>query len=602
MNDYDLLRRFEPVICYTQGEGFFPCAVDGYVRRCSLCLVDDKGNEQELVAAGDLTAERLAQYKDVPSRHNLYLRFVSRPLLVGDYLPWRHRPDRPSFKAPGRLARVSWYARIMDLLFNVSLVIRGVVPGGTAAGADMLYRDMRKEDPRDVYYGRVVRDGGYVILHYMFFYAMNDWRSGFYGVNDHEGDWEQLFIYLSDEGDDRLVPSWVASSSHDLSGDDLRRRWDDPDLQKWDEDHVVFFAAAGSHSGYFYAGEYMMNIEPAFLGPIKKGINAVRRLSVEKFGQGDIEGLDRQASALLSVPFIDYARGDGVSIGPGQPREWTTIPLTEETGWVEDYRGLWGLDTRDFMGGERAPAGPMYNQDGSVRQTWYDPLGWAGLNKVPPPGMTADTLRVAIAALQKERDITRQELAEKREAVRSLALAVQSLQAAAYLKPIHKAQSADLAAEQEQLQATWRRCTELDERIAATQSHLARIEIGDWGDPRAHIRHEHRPEPPTQNRGRFVEYWGALSAGLLLLTFTGLVVWDFPRWWIWVLLTAGIYVFMEAILHRRLAGLLPKVTVVLAVVTAVLLIIDFWQLVIILIVAGIVITMIAENVRELRRT
>jgi hypothetical protein len=158
MNDHDLLRRFEPVICYTQGEVFFPCAVDGYVRRCSLWLMDDKGNEQELVAAGDLTAERLAQYKEVPSRHRLYMRFVSRPLQVWDHLLWRYRPDRPSFKAPGRLARVSWYARIMDLLFNVSLLIRGSVPGGTAAAADMLNRDMHQEDPRDVYYGRVVRD------------------------------------------------------------------------------------------------------------------------------------------------------------------------------------------------------------------------------------------------------------------------------------------------------------------------------------------------------------------------------------------------------------------------------------------------------------
>ena len=99
-----------------------------------------------------------------------------------------------------------------------------------------------------------------------------------------------------------------------------------------------------------------------------------------------------------------------------------------------------------------------------------------------------------------------------------------------------------------------------------------------------------------------MEYWGALSASLLLLTFTGLMAWDFSRWWIWVLLTAGIYVFVEAILHRRLSGLLPKVTVVLAAVTAILLVIDFWWLVLILIVAGIVITMIAENVRELRRT
>src|SRR3712207_8213752 len=42
------------------------------------------------------------------------------------------------------------------------------------------------------YYGRVVTDGGYTICQYWFFYAFNDWRSTFHGVNDHEADWEMV--------------------------------------------------------------------------------------------------------------------------------------------------------------------------------------------------------------------------------------------------------------------------------------------------------------------------------------------------------------------------------------------------------------------------
>ncbi len=75
-----------------------------------------------------------------------------------------------------------------------------------------------------VYYGRVVREAGYIVLQYMFFYAMNDWRSSFYGVNDHEADLEQIFVYLSDEVGGPLQPCWVAYASHDFFGDDLRRR------------------------------------------------------------------------------------------------------------------------------------------------------------------------------------------------------------------------------------------------------------------------------------------------------------------------------------------------------------------------------------------
>ena len=38
MTDLELLRKFEPVVRFTYGEYFFPCAVDEYVRRCSLWL------------------------------------------------------------------------------------------------------------------------------------------------------------------------------------------------------------------------------------------------------------------------------------------------------------------------------------------------------------------------------------------------------------------------------------------------------------------------------------------------------------------------------------------------------------------------------------
>ncbi|MBK7623007.1 MAG: hypothetical protein IPJ14_10190 [Kineosporiaceae bacterium] len=63
---------------------------------------------------------------------------------------------------------------------------------------------------------------------------------------------------------------------------------------------------------------------------------------------------------------------------------WHPVVINESTGWVRDYRGLWGHDTRDRLGGERGPAGPRYERDGTVRQSWADPVGWAGLAKVAP--------------------------------------------------------------------------------------------------------------------------------------------------------------------------------------------------------------------------
>ena len=59
----------------------------------------------------------------------------------------------------------------------------------------------RRADPRYVYHGRVVRRNGWIVLQYLFFHYMNDYRSTFNGANDHEADWEQVFIYLEERPD-----------------------------------------------------------------------------------------------------------------------------------------------------------------------------------------------------------------------------------------------------------------------------------------------------------------------------------------------------------------------------------------------------------------
>ena len=87
----------------------------------------------------------------------------------------------------------------------------------------------------------------------------------------------------------------------------------------------------------------------------------------------------------IGLPFVDYRRGDGPSVGPGTERPWTAIVIDDETPWVRNYRGLWGYDTRDPFGGERAPAGPRYERNGSIRRSWDRPVAWAGLDRCHRP-------------------------------------------------------------------------------------------------------------------------------------------------------------------------------------------------------------------------
>jgi hypothetical protein len=601
MNDLELLRRFEPVVRFTQGELFFPCAVDEYLRRCSLWLRDAKGAERQIVAEGDLSAEKLGRFKEVPAGHTLYLRFVDKPLGAFDYQRWLRRPNRPSFRAPGRLARVGLWTRILDSFFYLSLLVRGKVPGGTAAAADIKYRDMRRQDPRYVYYGRIIREGGYIVLSYHFFSVMNDWRSSFYGVNDHEVDWEKIFIYLSDEEDGEPAPCWVAYAAHEFSGDDLRRRWDDPELHKIDENHPVVYVAVGSHASYFLPGEYLVGIEPEFLRPIRNGIMAIREFWVETLGQGYADKVVEQVGNMLSVPFIDYARGDGLGIGPGQENSWTPILLTEEMDWAEQYRGLWGLDTRDPLGGERAPAGPKYNRDGSVRTAWYDPLGWAGLDKVTPPSEVPVQLEQHIAALAQEREALEREMVQKRDQVRLLALEVQALQHTDYLDKLRQAREEELNSAQDDLQALRARHMELTESWIASRSYLQEIESGNWGDPQAHIHHKHPPEPPVGKQARITELWAAVSGGFLLLAFAALLTFAPSGWLAWTILVGAVFATIEATIRGRLSQFLISVTIVLAIITGFLLVKDFWWLIVIVGLFATVMMSIVANLRELSR-
>ena len=92
---------------------------------------------------------------------------------------------------------------------RLSLIMRGKVPGGFAAAANVRFQEAGDLAP--TYYVRAVRDAGYLVLQYWFFYAMNDWRSTFGGVNDHEGDWEQITLFLTESDSrprNRNWPGW----------------------------------------------------------------------------------------------------------------------------------------------------------------------------------------------------------------------------------------------------------------------------------------------------------------------------------------------------------------------------------------------------------
>jgi hypothetical protein len=586
-DDLRLLRAYEPVLRYTRGELFLPMSVELYLSWCSLWLrPDDSRRRRQIAAAGELDPDRLAELGRRHTGQDLSLRLVGEPLGRRELRAWRRSPERPRFRPSARFAAVGLLGRFIESLMRLSLVFRGRVPGGTAASAAARYR-RSPERSHHPYYGRVTRDAGYLVLQYWFFYAMNDWRTTFTGVNDHEADWEQVTVFLPAGADGTQRPAWVAFSSHDEEGADLRRRGDDPDIS-WVGNHPVVFAGAGSHSGAYLPGEYLVSVQPAALRKVTAAVRAVRE---RLFGWT----LDRPASPL-GIPFVDYRRGDGVGLGPGYAQGWSPVLIDDTTPWVRHYRGLWGLDTSDPLGGERAPAGPRYERSGARRVEWADPVGWAALDAEPPS--EADGPRLLAerhAELQREIDRSVEELWRTRAELR---------RATAGARAVRSLTGRDLPADDltRALADQRRHLTALEQERAAVTEAL-RTEL-----PRDHPhRHlSHRPVPdidPLRSPSRLAHAWSMASVSVLLLGMAAVVLSRSAL--VWAEAIAALIVgalLLEALARGRLTRwVLNTLVPVLILGAATVLVVAFvlnWRYGVAALLASAAVLLLVTNLRD----
>src|SRR5918994_2156889 len=384
----ELLRRFEPVIRFTKGEWFYPMDSEPYVDACSLWVARPGEDAVCVVPAGELTLDRLAQQPEDTTGAVHYLK-IPNPGEDGDRGRRQSKrshtnPDWPkeTFRAGrGRLARVGYISRLADALFSLALLARGRVPGGDVEGGRVLYGRFMEKGQRFTYHGNVVRQDGWIVLRYWLFYAFNDWRSNVFGANDHEADWEKIFIYLS---------------------------------------------------------------ELAF--PLPRALSALRRIARRfwyvTLRQYADEDYREKAYEQFTIPFVDYGRGDGLSVGPGQDREWDRPRLMNPVpSWISGYRGLWGLYTRDPFQGEDAPAGPMYDRDKTVSREWFDPVGWAGLDKVTTRAEELEVIAGRRAEIEGRRALVRSELQDKSNRLRALGMDAEATRDQSHLSKLHESQT-----------------------------------------------------------------------------------------------------------------------------------------------------------------
>lgn len=208
--------------------------------------------------------------------------------------------------------------------------------------------------PEYTYYHRTVRDGPYLCLQYWFFYAYNDWATGYGGMNDHEGDWEGIYLFfeIDEAGRPQEPPAYVTFVGHHSR---LTKPWGHHDVM-FEGSHPVGYVAGGSHATYPERKEYDL---------------------------------------MRIYDLVDYATGDGVTIRPG---DWQRRVDLQTQPWVSAFVGSWGTRywlERSWAGsmlgalrkrvdefglpGVSAPRGPRYTDEGAVRPNWTGAVNWAGI-------------------------------------------------------------------------------------------------------------------------------------------------------------------------------------------------------------------------------
>ncbi len=192
------------------------------------------------------------------------------------------------------------------------------------------YREWSQHPP--IYHYHVTQDRGYKVLQYWFLYAYNDWASHG-GSNDHEGDWEVIYVFL--DGDDR--PAHVAYSRHVtvplLYG---------PQTAVWEAvevvggTHPVVYVGCGSHACYLEKGDHRF-----FLN-------------------------------------MDWARGDHLAIGPQADQGWGEPISLSGKRWNTHFSGAWGALVKSWIG-KAFPHTEGPTSPGQKGKKWSHPAQWAGI-------------------------------------------------------------------------------------------------------------------------------------------------------------------------------------------------------------------------------
>ena len=131
---------------------------------------------------------------------------------------------------------------------------------------------------------------------------------------------------------------------------------------------------------------------------------------------------------------------------------------------------------------------------------------------------------------------------------------------------------------------------------------MAALRAGYRDDPRLHLHHASEPEPPSVARRRaFGEAWAALSVGLLIAALAIIVWFRILPPGLAIVVLIGSYLAVESFFDRNVLELVLRITVVLAMISALILAITYLRELFLAGLLALGLILVLDSLGEVRR-
>jgi len=241
----------------------------------------------------------------------------------------------------------------------------------------------------------------------------------------------------------------------------------------------------------------------------------------------------------------------------------------------------------------------MYERGGSPRPSWFDPLGFAGLDRVPAPPRELDALESERAHLEdRQREL---ELLIPRETalLQELGVRLDSMRGSPHLAAEAESLDTEAAGQSAKLRDLRKERFENDAVLESLHRRVERRRAGKRDDPRAHITHAAEPVPPAKIRfNGAAEIWAALSVSALLIGLAILILAAPANVWAELIILVLAFIVGESVLRGTFVRTVNRLAVLAALVAVVVLFVQYWQLTLVALLVALAAFLLYQRFRE----